>query len=302
MTERPPSSPPHDYGAEHHHTSLLQTIRQWLKGVGRNSNGDSSWREAVEEAIEDLDEDAVQIDEHERVLLANLLAFGEQTVEDVMLPRPDIVAIKERATLEELLALVKDKGHSRLPIYRTSLDDVLGLVHIRDVLGQMASAESFRLKDLVRPILFVPPSMRVIDLLVKMRDSRIHMAVVVDEFGGTDGLVTIEDIVEEIVGEIEDEHDETEPPGLVQTGDGTITADARTRLEELEDAIGFTLVADEEDIDTIGGLVFTLVGRVPVKGELIAHPSDIEFEVLEADPRRIKRVRVRRRPAPAAEA
>ena len=184
MTERPPSSPPHDYGAEHHHTSLLQTIRQWLKGVGRNSNGDSSWREAVEEAIEDLDEDAVQIDEHERVLLANLLAFGEQTVEDVMLPRPDIVAIKERATLEELLALVKDKGHSRLPIYRTSLDDVLGLVHIRDVLGQMASAESFRLKDLVRPILFVPPSMRVIDLLVKMRDSRIHMAVVVDGVRG----------------------------------------------------------------------------------------------------------------------
>jgi magnesium and cobalt transporter len=293
MSERPPSRPPRDDGADPP-IAVLKSIRQWLKSVKRGRNGESSLREEVEEAIETLDEAAGQIDTHERALLANMLEFGNVRVEDVMLPRPDIVAVEAGAGIEDIVTVVKEKGHSRLPIYRSSLDDVLGLIHIRDLLGQIGSGEPHKIASLIRPILFVPPSMRVLDLLVKMRDSRIHMAVVVDEYGGTDGLVTIEDIVEEIVGEIEDEHNETEPPGLTQEADGTIVADARTRLADLEAMLGLTLVSDEDDIDTIGGLVFTLIGRIPLKGELISHTSGVEFEVLEADPRRVNRLRVRR--------
>ena len=289
MSERPPSRPPREDGADPP-IAVLRSIRQWLKSVKSGRNGASSLREEVEEAIETLDEASGQLDTHERALLANMLEFGNVRVEDVMLPRPDIVAVEAGAGIEDIVTVVKEKGHSRLPIYRSSLDDVLGLIHIRDLLGQIGSGEPHKIGSLIRPILFVPPSMRVLDLLVKMRDSRIHMAVVVDEYGGTDGLVTIEDIV----GEIEDEHDETEPPGMTQEADGTIVADARTRLADIEGMLGLTLVSDEEDIDTIGGLVFTLIGRIPLKGELISHTSGVEFEVLEADPRRINRLRVRR--------
>jgi magnesium and cobalt transporter len=298
MSDRPPSRAPRDDGAGTS-ISLLKSIRQWLKSVKRGCDGDTSPRQAVEEAIEDLDDSTVQVDTHERELLANMLDFGNTRVEDVMLPRPDIVAVEASGGIDDIVTLVREKGHSRLPIYRSSLDDVLGLIHIRDLLGQMGSGKPHKITELIRPILFVPPSMRVLDLLVKMRDSRIHMAVVADEYGGTDGLVTIEDIVEEIVGEIQDEHDEAEAPGLVEAADGTIVADARTRVGELEELLGLALVGakgdiDEDDIDTIGGLVFTLIGRIPVKGELIAHSSGVEFEILDADPRRVNRLRVRR--------
>ena len=293
MSDRPPSRSPRDDGADPP-KAPLKSIRQWLKSIKRGRDDESSLREEVEEAIETLDGAVEQIDDHERALLANMLEFGNIQVEDVMLPRPDIVAVEAGAGIEDIVTLVKEKGHSRLPIYRSTLDDVLGLIHIRDLLGQIVSGEPHKIASLIRPILFVPPSMRVLDLLVKMRDSRTHMAVVVDEYGGTDGLVTIEDIVEEIVGEIEDEHDETEPPGLVEAADGTIVADARTRLADLETMLGMTLVSAEDDIDTIGGLVFTLIGRIPLKGELISHASGVEFEVLEADPRRVNRLRVRR--------
>jgi CBS domain containing-hemolysin-like protein len=270
-------------------------IRNWLRGIGRGRNGES-WREAIEELIEEGDEASAPIDPSERTLLSNLIDFGELNVEDVMRPRSDIVAVEAGAPLEDVLAEVKAKGHSRMPVFRENLDDVVGLMHIRDVAGQMMAGGEFKLTALVRPILFVPHSMRVIDLLTKMRDTRVHMAVVVDEFGGTDGLVTIEDLVEEIVGEIQDEHETAPPPGLFEAPDGSYITDARTTIDELEERMSLSLALEEreDDIETLGGLVFTLAGRVPARGELIVHPNGTEFEVLEADPRRIKRLRVRR--------
>jgi len=185
-------------------------------------------------------------------------------------------------------------GHSRIPVYRETLDDAIGMVHIKDVLAWRGEEESFELAKIVRRVLFVAPSMRVLELLLEMRVKRSHMALVVDEFGGVDGLVTIEDLVEEIVGEIEDEHDHDREPNLVRRPDGAIDADARAEIERLESEFGPILSEDErEDIDTLGGLVFSLAGRVPIRGELIRHPSGVEFEVLEADPRRIRRLRVR---------
>ncbi|HAE00791.1 MAG TPA: magnesium/cobalt efflux protein, partial [Rhodospirillaceae bacterium] len=191
--------------------------------------------------------------------------------------------------------------HSRYPVHRDSLDDVLGMVHIKDVLAATTEPkENFSVRAVMRKVLFVAPSMRVLDLLLQMRMNRLHMALVVDEYGGIDGLVTIEDLVEEIVGEIEDEHDIDRGPKIEHKPDGTWIADARLDIEDLEKRLGPILTDEErqEDIDTVGGLVFTLAGRVPIRGELIPHEeSGLEFEVLEADPRRIKRVRLRYRPA-----
>jgi CBS domain containing-hemolysin-like protein len=197
-----------------------------------------------------------------------------------------------------------EQEHSRVPVYRETLDDVIGFVHVKDILPAVAEHREVKLAPLLRKLLFVAPSLPILDLLVQMRQARTHIAMVVDEFGGIDGLVTIEDLIEEIVGEIEDEHDEAGGPSLVERADGTLVADARTPIEVLEDRQGIALrpAGDQEEVDTLGGLVSTLAGRVPKRGEVIAHPSGIEFEVLDADPRRIKRLRVRSRPdAPAAD-
>ncbi len=288
------NEPPSDPGGRQRRGSLLRAIRSWLRSVGRR-NGET-WREAIEELIEENEETAATLRPDERTLLANLLDFGNLKVEDVMRPRADIVAVGAEVSLDEMLAWIRERGHSRMPVYRETLDDVIGLVHIRDVMAQMGGPKPFRLTEIVRPILFVPPSMRVIDLLTKMRDTRIHMAVVVDEYGGTDGLVTIEDIVEEIVGEIEDEHEAEHPSAIVEAPDGTLIADARTPIGELEAKLGSAIgrLDRADDADSLGGLVFSLAGRVPGRGELIVHPDGLEFEILEADPRRIKRLRVRR--------
>ncbi len=292
MSDHPPSRRSSDAKSG---TSFFHVIRNWLRSVGRGRNGES-WREVIEELIEEGDEASASIDPSERTLLSNLIDFGELSVEDVMRPRSDIVAVEAQASLDDVLAEVKSKGHSRMPVFRENLDDVVGLVHIRDVVGQMTTGGEFKPTALVRPVLFVPHSMRVIDLLTKMRDTRVHMAVVVDEFGGTDGLVTIEDLVEEIVGEIEDEHEAAPPHSLFEVSDGSYIADARTAIDALEERMSLSLALEkrEDDIETLGGLVFTLAGRVPTRGELIVHPNGTEFEVLEADPRRIKRLRVRR--------
>jgi CBS domain containing-hemolysin-like protein len=193
-----------------------------------------------------------------------------------------------------------EQGHSRIPVYRETLDDVIGFVHVKDVLRPVAERRETKLGPLLRKVLFVAPSVPILDLLVQMRQARTHIAMVVDEFGGIDGLVTIEDLIEEIVGEIEDEHDVTVRPNLVERADGSLIADARTPIEVLEAYRGAKLrpEADQEEVDTLGGLVSGLAGRVPKRGEVIVHPSGIEFEVLDADPRRIKRLRVRALPAP----
>ena len=279
--------------------SLLDTLRGWLRLL-RRSKGSETVREALEELIEDRDDAGIPIDEQERVLLGNILHLREQTAYDVMVPRADIVGIEAGTGQDELTELFTKCGHSRLPVYRGSLDDVIGMVHIKDILAATRVDKPFQLQRLVRRVLFVSPALRVMELLLEMRLKRTHMALVVDEYGGIDGLVTIEDLVEQIVGEIEDEHDRAVEPDMVVRPDGVIEADARTSIEEFEQAVGPVLTEEErDDVDTLGGLVFFIAGRVPSRGELIGHPSGLEFEVVDADPRRIKWLRVRKMVAQA---
>ena len=274
--------------------SLVRLLATWLrKGLGRH-NG-ASWRDSLGEIIRE-EEIAEQISPHERDLLINLLRFGALTAEDAMVPRNDITAVEIDTPLADVVATIKAEGHSRMPLYRGDLDNVLGMIHIRDVMRHWGEQDPFDLNEIRRDILFAPQSMPIPALLKEMRETRLHMAVVVDEYGGTHGLVTIEDVVEEIVGEIEDEHDAVEAPALVHLDDGAVEADARVRVDELERDLAVHLLDDavEDAVDTLGGLVFTLAERVPRAGERIPHPAGFTFEVLEADPRRIKRLRVSR--------
>ena len=281
----------------------------WLRGLFARMSGEPTLRDTLEEIIEEIGEgDGDEngngpISDDERVMLANILKQRHLTAYDIMIPRADIVAVDVRTGFEELIRIMTKAGHSRVPVYRETLDDVLGLVHIKDLVSFVGDAGRFDLSAIVRPVRFVAPAMRVLDLLMEMRQSRVHMALVVDEYGGIDGLITIEDLVEEIVGEIEDEYDVDQGPRLVFQRDGTLVADSRATIEEFEALVGAVLSEEEreEDIDTLGGLVFALAGRVPTRGELVEHPqSGICFEVLEADPRRIKRLRVRNLPAGGA--
>ena len=266
----------------------------------------------------------------ERTMLRNILGLHDRRIADVMVHRADIVAIKQDIQLGELMSLFQSAAHSRLVVYNETLDDPVGIVHIRDLVAFMtASAKvppatvakrkkalpaglDLRAIDLkmpltetgiIRKLLYVPPSMRAIDLLAQMQAARIHLALVVDEYGGTDGLVSIEDIVEQIVGEIDDEHDSTEPPSIVRQADGSFIADARASLEDVRTMIGDQFVTGEagEDVETLGGYLVNHVGRLPVRGEVIAGPGNFEFEVLDADPRRVKRLRIgprKERPVP----
>ena len=270
-----------------------------------------SMRDNLDEA---LDESAAGFSPEERAMLRNVLALRATRVDDVMVPRVDIIAVAADASLGELLRLFRTAGHSRLPVYVETLDDPRGMVHIRDILDHIAAAAEsagsghldvakLDLKaplasaDLLRPVLFVPPSMLAMDLLAKMQASRTHIALVIDEYGGTDGLCSIEDLVEIIVGDIEDEHDEAEAVGVSAEGDSAFVADSRASLEEVSAAIGVDLAHADfaEEVDTIGGLIATLAGRVPVRGEIVGGPDGLEFEILDADPRRIRRLRIHRR-------
>ncbi len=301
MSEISDSRTPREDGAEDQH-SLGHLFKGWLRTVwgGRD---DSTLRATIEELIVDLEEEEGSVGAGERALLTNILKLRGRTVSDVMVPRADIVAVEIDTPFPDLIQRLAEEGHSRLPVYRETLDDVVGVIHIKDVMAIMArqavgDAADADLKGIVRDVKIVAPSMRVIDLLLQMRQSRRHLALVVDEFGGIDGLVTIEDLVEEIVGEIEDEHDEDAAPRLVERPDGSLIADARLPIEDFEERVGPVLTDEErEDIDTLGGLVVSLAGRVPGRGELLTHPSGLEFEIVEADSRRLKRLRVRNAPA-----
>lgn len=269
-----------------------------------------SLRESLEEVIDGHQAESGDFTPVERQMLVNIMHIGQLRVDDVMVPRADIAAIDAAASPEDLIRTFIGVGHSRLPVYRDTLDEPVGMVHIKDVLRHwfetgMEKAAAFRLMDIRREILFVPPSMRAVDLLLKMRVTRIHMALVIDEYGGTDGLITIEDLVQEIVGEMRDEHDVEEGPKLIARPGGGFEADARVETETLEAATGLSLVPDEKEeyADTLGGLVSALTGRVPQRGELIAHPAGLEFEILEANARSVKRLRVHlgnEKPADAA--
>ena len=248
--------------------------------------------------------------------MRNVLKLRELRVDDVMVPRADIDAIDAEDTLADLILCLRNVGHSRLPVYEDSLDNIVGFVHIKDALqriteeapinreakrpGTPVKTVSAALRrrigkeQIVRKVLFVPPSMPVQDLLQQMQAQRLHMAIVVDEYGGTDGLVTIEDLLESVVGDIEDEHDEDDGPLVRKLEEGIFLADARVELDELREVLGADFDPGEhlEEVDTLGGLLFSLEGRVPVRGEVITRFKGFEFEILAADARRIKRVRI----------
>ena len=281
---------------------LSAVIGDWLRSLAGLGPRAASLRESVAELVAEHGGGATAVDEQERAMLLNLLAFGEQRVEDVMVPRADIVAVPLTATLAEVAAAMAGAGHSRLPVFEDSLDNVVGMVHVRDLLPYWRGDAPFDLPRVARSVPFVPPSMPIPKLLRQMRATKVHMALVVDEHGGIDGLATIEDLVEEIVGEIEDEHDRSAPPALTERADGGLDASARAPIAALEKRLGVDLLPAERDeqIDTVGGLNFALAGRVPAVGEVIRHECGAAFEVLEADPRRIRRVRVHPAPADSA--
>lgn len=286
--------------------SLFQRLRKLFS----TRNGETSLRESLEEVIEEHEDDDSALGVEERSMLLNTLRFAELRTSDVMLPRGDIVAVEVDTPLKDVIKCFAEASVSRMPVYRGTLDDVVAMVHIKDAFKLLVESTNRRisaasnkpvLAEIQRPILFVPPSMRLPDLLVKMRSKRIHMAVVVDEYGGTDGLVTIEDLVEQIVGEIEDEHDTQEVEMLSVLPDGSFEVDARFPLEEFEDRVGRRLADDEleEEVDSVGGLVTAIAGCVPQKGAIVRLNSGFVFDVLDADPRRLKRLRLRSK-APAA--
>jgi CBS domain containing-hemolysin-like protein len=273
-------------------SGLWRGMRHLLFG----DEAEPTLREEIEDAIDEAEESgpvAGDLTPAERQMLRNLLHFGEQTAGDICVTRGDIMAVPADISFDDLVRAFADAGHSRLPVYGESLDAVIGMVHVKDVFNASVDASRDRsMSALMREPLFVPESMGVIELLARMRAQRTHLAIVVDEFGGTEGLVTIEDVVEEIVGDIEDEHDEAEAGMLTMLDDGLWEADVRVELEELAQAVDARLSSDEDEVDTLGGLVFLLAGHIPAKGECVTHPSGWKLEAVDSDPRRIIRVRL----------
>jgi CBS domain containing-hemolysin-like protein len=280
--------------------SVWRGLRSFLFG----DDSEATLRHQIEEVIESHEGEQPLVGDLspvERQMLRNLLHFGESTVADIAVTRGDIIAVPSTTSFDALVAAFADAGHSRLPVYGGSLDHVVGMVHIKDVFTLQVSGEEppRDISGLLRAPLFVPESMGVLDLLARMRAQRVHLAIVVDEFGGTEGLVTIEDVVEEIVGEIEDEHDEETPGMLIAVEEGIWDADARAELEEVAETLDARLGLVEEDVDTIGGLAIVLAGHVPQAGEVVQHPSGWRLEVTESDTRRVSRLRLHA-PAEAA--
>ncbi len=325
------------------------TALGWFSGLlaRLGLQGQPTLRDTIEDALKAEATAGGPFSTEERAMLIRLLRFGASRVDDVMVPRADIIAVDEGEPIHELVMTFEEAGISRIPVFHETLDDPRGMIHIKDlfrwlsaeaagrplidpaVRGEARSETSKAAPEVAgdaapppkpdlsrldltrpissakirRPVLYVPPSMPAINLLIRMQTSRVHMALVVDEYGGTDGLVTIEDLVEQIVGNIEDEHDEEEAAHVVDDPKLGLVASGRTPISELEERFGLKLLTadEEEDIDTLGGLVFSIVGRVPARGELVRHASGIEFEILDADPRRVKKLKIHkpRKPGPA---
>ncbi|MEC7960954.1 MAG: hemolysin family protein [Pseudomonadota bacterium] len=251
---------------------------------------------SLKDIIKDHIDNEREFSIEEREMLTNIIGFGKSRVEDSMVPRADIISADINTPAEEIIKLFSECNHSRIAIYRENLDDPVGMLHIKDFVGALSekNIEEITIEPLVKDLLFVPPSMKSRELLLKMQVSRVHMALVVDEYGGTDGLLTIENLIEEIVGEIEDEHSDAEVH-KINIYENFIDIPARATIQEAEEILGFELLSDDidEEIDTIGGLVFLLAGRIPQRGELITHPKDFEIEIREVDQRKIINVRFR---------
>ncbi|MFT8732191.1 MAG: hemolysin family protein [Acetobacter fabarum] len=261
----------------------------------------SSIAALVQQAAEAGDESAPdgekpELDRQERALIANILRLRNISADDVMVPRADIVAMPVSISLDEALAMMRRENHSRMPVYRDQLDDIVGMIHVKDLIAYVGTSEAFNLEPLLRQPLFIAPQIPVLDLLLQMRQRHMHLALVIDEYGGIDGLVTIEDLIETIVGDISDEHDEPEAVLITPRPDGSYDVDARCPVEEFEQKIGPILTDSEKEaeIETIGGLVFRMAGHVPTRGEVLTHENGYLFRVLDADARHIRRVRVRK--------
>jgi CBS domain containing-hemolysin-like protein len=319
---RSPDGPPAENAGQQ--PDIVARLRAALLGaLGLKSNG--SARAEIEDAIAADEAAGATLTADERTMLRAILKLGDMRVEDVMVPRADIEALDIESSLGEVIAVFRESGHSRMPVFRETLDEPLGMVHIRDLMAWIADRALAKTADkrpknpsfdfaavdltgtledskLVRPVLFVPPSMPARALLKRMQATRTQLALVIDEYGGTDGVVSLEDLVEIIVGEIEDEHDLDEEPTVKQVAEGVYVADARASLENAAAVIGpdFRVGDKGEEIETIGGLVFAVTGRIPPKGEVVEAVEGFNFEVLDADPRRIKTVRIRDRSKSAA--
>jgi len=274
-----------------------------IKSLLFGENAETSLRRELEEALDEYDEEEQEdhppvkgdLSAIERQMLRNLLHFSEHTVDDVAVPRSDIIAIEEKASFADLAALFAEAGHSRIPVYRENLDTIVGMIHIRDAFAIMAGKAPVpdTLAPLIRQPLYVPESMGALDLLAEMRAKRTHLAIVLDEYSGTEGLLTFEDLVEEIVGDVEDEHDDAPEAMLVPLDDGLWDADARAELDDVAEEIDARLGDVEEDVDTLGGLAFVLAGRVPEMGEILDHPeSGWKLEIIASDSRRVTRLRL----------
>lgn len=278
---------------------LWSGIKSLLFGEGE----ETSLRKELEEALDEYDEDEQDetapvkgdLSAIERQMVRNLLHFSEHTVDDVAVPRADIIAIEEKASFADLAALFAEAGHSRIPVYRDNLDKIVGMIHIRDAFAILAGKAPVpqTLEPLIRQPLYVPESMGALDLLAEMRAKRTHLAIVLDEYSGTEGLLTFEDLVEEIVGEVEDEHDDAPEAMLVPLEGGLWDADARAELDDVAEEIDPRLGDVEEDVDTLGGLAFVIAGRVPEPGEILDHgTSGWKLEIIASDGRRVTRLRL----------
>jgi CBS domain containing-hemolysin-like protein len=273
--------------------SFWSGLRSFLFG----GDDEATLRDEIAEAIESREGEVPQVGDlsaAEREMLRNILKFGDKSAGDVAVPRGEIIAVPSTIGFEALVAALREAEHSRLPVYEDSLDRVIGMVHIKDVFLHQVSgaAPPADIRTLMRTPLYVPESMGMLDLLARMRSGRVHLAIVVDEFGGTEGLLTIEDVVEEIVGDIEDEHDEELPGLLIPLDDGIWDADARAELDDVADAVDIRLGTVAEDVDTLGGLAFVLAGHIPQPGEILEHPSGWRLEVTAGDTRRVTRLRL----------
>lgn len=270
-------------------------IKNFLSSfIFKSSLDKTNLKEDLETVLDNKSNNIDGISKQERIMLMNILKIDEILARDIMIPRAEIIAVEESITFDEAIKIFVEGAHSRIPIYHEQLDNITGMLHIKDLVKYQTENDikSNFIDSIKKDILHIPPSMPALDLLIKMQLTRLHMGVVIDEYGGVDGLITIEDVIEEITGEIEDEHDDKDISMFIKLGPNTFEANARLSIEELERISQIQLTKDDDDTDTIGGLVATVAGRVPQRGEIIKHDSGIVFTILDADPRRIKTIKI----------
>jgi CBS domain containing-hemolysin-like protein len=268
------------------HNVFYNFIKRLFKGKQH------TFEESVSDLINEHKEDT-SVHTEEKVILQNIITFGDREVSDVMVPRTNIIAVPSTISANELKETFMENAHSRIPIYKHSIDEIIGFIHLKDLFKALGSKKKFNLSEIIRELIYVPRTMKVTDMLTKMKQCAVHIAIVLDEYGGTDGLVTIEDIVEEVIGEINDEYDENENEDTLVIGDdGTLIVDAKTKIEVIYDKIGLKFSEIDPEYDTVGGFVITFLERIPLIGERISHPSGLVIEILDADNRKVKLLKV----------